>query len=98
MNAMNQLPRDENARATPEELRIVNQIFKDEGSRSAIYDELRPIIYAGIFFLLFSLPFTDVLIQSTLPIAQSRIVRLAIKTIFFMLALYTIMLACDSTR
>jgi hypothetical protein len=98
MDAFSQLPRDQNAQATPEELRIVDSIFRNEASRSAIYDEMRPIIYAGLFFLIFSLPFVDGLIAATLPIAQSRIVRLAIKTVLFMLFLYTVMLWCDPTR
>jgi len=95
---MNYLPRDDTARATPEELQIVDSLFKNQTTRNAIYEELRPIVYAGICFALLSLPFTDMIIQSVLPIAQSKIVRIAIKTILFMFALYTIMLACDPTR
>lgn len=98
MDNINRLPRDQNVQATPEELQIVDQLFRNESTRSAIYDELRPIIYAGLFFLIFSLPFVDALLVATLPIAQSRIVRLAVKTVLFMVFLYTVMLWCDPTR
>lgn len=99
MSNLRQLPYDKNAQSTPQELELVNSIFSSEESRADVYHEIRPILYSGIIFVIFSLPFIDMLISSTLPFAQgSRIVRLAIKTILFMLFLYTVILWCDPTK
>lgn len=74
------------------EINMVNTLFKQHrGKMQIIFDELKPSIFIGILFILFSLPQTDDIIKKFAPSSEKSIyILLGIKTITIIAIFYFI--------
>jgi hypothetical protein len=79
-----ELPTDESD-IVENELQVLNMIFKENPNTfKAIFKEVYDSIIVAILFIIFSLPYTDNIINSILPITNNYSFLIVIKAIFVM--------------
>lgn len=83
---IDQLPVDQSL-PTHDEINLINNIFKKEKTNiQKICAEFKDIIYIGIIYILFSIPYIDTLIHSLIPLSFTYpYILLLIKAILFMI-------------
>lgn len=88
---IDKLPID-NSSPTPQEIQIIDTLFKKEGKTiSKILEELKDIIYLAILFIVFSLPQFDNIIMNLIKTTQNSIyILIFIKAIIFIFTWYFI--------
>ena len=72
------------------ELSTLNTILNVKKKSPEEYDTLRYVMYASGIFLLLSLPFTDRILELSLPMANSWLILVGLKTIIFFIVFYII--------
>jgi hypothetical protein len=84
---------------TPEQLKIVNTLFKKENKTSlnSVFINAKDAICAGILFIIFSIPQVDTLLGSILPITTtsvyiSVVVKALIVVVLFWVIKYFILI------
>ena len=84
------LPDDSDDEIDSQELAVLNSILNVKKTSPEEYNSLKYIMFAtGIFFVL-SLPFTDRILELALPIANSWLILVGLKTIVFFIAFYIV--------
>ncbi len=91
MDYIADLPDDHNSQPTREELNTLDQLFRDENTRSELYQELRVIVYAVVLHIIFSMPFMEGVLQSAIPICRNPITCKIMKYILFGVLLWVVM-------
>lgn len=93
------LPIDDKMRQTEIELELLDSIFKHEPSALQIFfDELKEPFIVGILFLIFSLQYTDNLIQSLLPLTNNSPIFIMSSKIILIMILFWIIKHFNLTR
>ncbi len=72
------------------ELATLNTILNVKKKSPEEYDTLRYVMYASGIFVLLSLPFTDRIFELSLPMANSWLILVGLKTIIFFIVFYII--------
>ena len=84
------LPDDSDDEIDSQELAVLNSILNVKKTSPEEYNSLKYIMFAtGIFFVL-SLPFTDRILELALPIANSWLILVGLKTIVFFVTFYIV--------
>ena len=72
------------------ELDLLNKILKAKEHSPKEYDTVKYVMYATAIFTILSLPFTDRIFELALPIANSWLILVGLKTIIFFILFYII--------
>lgn len=77
---------------TPNELRIVDNLFKSEETLKIVFKEFKDAILIGVLFIIFSLPQIDTLIQKFAPVivSGSAYFMFSFKALVFVIVYYFI--------
>jgi len=70
------------------ELSILNSILKSKEKSPEEYNTIKYVMYASGIFALLSLPFTDRILELALPITNSWLILVGLKTIIFFIMFY----------
>ena len=85
------LPSDDEAVDSDTEnnsLDILNNVLNLKESSPGEYSSIKHILYATALFFILSLPFTDKILELMVPVANSWLILLAVKTIAFFCGYY----------
>lgn len=72
------------------ELAVLNSILNVKKKNPEEYNKLKYVMFASGLFLLLSLPFTDRILELALPMANSWLILVGLKTVIFFIAYYII--------
>ena len=72
------------------ELTILNNILNIKNTNPEEYNKIKYILYATAIFMVLSLPFSDRILELALPMANSWLILVGLKTVIFFLAFYII--------
>lgn len=84
------IPEDSDEEIDSNELAILNTILNVKKRSPEEYESLKYVMYATGLFMLLSLPFTDRILELALPMANSWLILVGLKTIIFFLTYYVI--------
>jgi len=72
------------------ELAILNSILNVKKKNPEEYNNLKYVMFATFIFLVMSLPFTDRILELALPMANSWLILVGLKSIIFFIIYYII--------
>jgi len=72
------------------ELAVLNSILNVKKKNPEEYNNLKYVMFATFIFLLLSLPFTDRILELALPIANSWLILVGLKTVLFFIIYYIV--------
>ena len=72
------------------ELEVLNSILNVKKKNPEEYNKLKYVLFATVLFLLLSLPFTDRILELALPMANSWLILVGLKSIIFFIAYYIV--------
>ncbi len=84
------IPDDSDADIDSSELAVLNSILNVKKHSPEEYNSLKYVMFATALFLVMSLPFTDRVLELALPMANSWLILVGLKTIIFFVAYYII--------
>ena len=84
------LPDDSEDEIDSKELAVLNSILNVKKKSPEEYNSLKYVMFATAVFLVLSLPFTDRILELALPMANSWLILVGLKTIIFFLLYYII--------
>ena len=87
---LSDIPDDSDEEIDSKELAVLNSILKVKKKNPQASDTLKYVLYATAIFLFLSLPFTDRVIELALPIANSWLILIGMKTIVFFILFYIV--------
>jgi hypothetical protein len=73
-----------------DETNILASILNTKRTNPKEYSTLKFVMFATAIFAVLSLPFTDKLLELSLPLAQSWLVLLGLKSVIFFLLFYVV--------
>nr|QBK87500.1 MAG: uncharacterized protein LCMAC201_04100 [Marseillevirus LCMAC201] len=84
------LPDDSDDEIDSTELAALNSILNIKKKSPEEYNSLKYVMYATAIFLMLSLPFTDRILELALPMANSWLILVGLKTIIFFIVYYIV--------
>jgi glucan phosphoethanolaminetransferase (alkaline phosphatase superfamily) len=87
---LDDLPLESDDEAQASDLEVLNTILTTNKKNPQEYATLKFVLYATMIFALFSMPITDRVLQLAVPMANSWLVLLGLKTIVFFVIYYII--------
>jgi len=84
------LPDDSDDEIDSQELAVLNSILNVNKKSPEEYNKLKYVMYATGIFLILSLPFTDRILELALPIANSWLILVGLKTVLFFIVFYIV--------
>ncbi len=72
------------------ELAVLNSILNVRKKSPEEYNSLKYVMFATGIFLVLSLPFTDRIFELALPMANSWLILVGLKTVIFFIAFYIV--------
>lgn len=72
------------------ELAVLNSILNVKKHSPEEYNSLKYVMFATAIFMVLSLPFTDRILELALPLAQSWLILVGLKTVIFFIAFYIV--------
>ena len=84
------LPEDSDEEIDSKELSVLNSILNVKKDSPEEYNTLKYVMFATGIFLALSLPFTDRILELALPMANSWLILVGLKTIVFFIVYYVV--------
>ena len=84
------IPEDSDEEIDSKELEVLNTILSVKKKAPDEYNNIKTIFYATAIFAILSLPFTDRILELALPMANSWLVLVGLKTVIFFILYYTV--------
>lgn len=84
------LPDDSDEEIDSDELAVLNSILNVKRDSPKEYNTIKYVMFATGIFIVLSLPFTDRILELALPIANSWLILIGLKTIIFFIAFYIV--------
>lgn len=84
------LPDDSDDEIDSKELAVLNSILNVNKKSPDEYNSLKYVMFATGIFLILSLPFTDRILELALPMANSWLILVGLKTIIFFIVYYIV--------
>ena len=82
------LPDDSDDDIDSKELAVLNSILNVKKTSPEEYNSLKYVMIATCIFMVLSLPFTDRILELALPMANSWLILVGLKTVVFFIAFY----------
>lgn len=74
-------------------MQTLNNILNVKSKSPETYSTLKYVLYATAIFVILSLPFTDRLLELSVPLASSWLILLGLKTVIFFILYYILFYA-----
>lgn len=87
---LDDLPDDSDSDIDSKELSVLNSILNVKQKSPKEYNTLKYVMFATGIFMLLSLPFTDRILELALPMAQSWLILVGLKTVIFFIVFYIV--------
>ena len=84
------LPDDSDTDIESHELAVLNGILNIKKNSPEEYNTLKYVLFATFIFFIMSLPFTDRILELALPIANSWLILVGLKTVIFFIVYYVV--------
>ena len=84
------LPYDSDEETDSRELALLNNILSINKRSPEEYNTLKYVLFATGIFIVLSLPFTDRILELAIPVTQSWLILLGLKTILFFILYYIV--------
>jgi hypothetical protein len=81
---------DSDAEIDSEELAVLNSILSVKKNSPQEYNTLKYVMYATGIFMVMSLPFIDRILELAMPMANSWLILLGLKTVIFFIFFYIV--------
>ena len=84
------LPEESDDEIDSKELAVLNSILNVKKQSPEEYNSLKYVMFATGIFLVLSLPFTDRILELALPMANSWLILVGLKTVVFFIVYYVV--------
>jgi len=81
---------DESSEIDSKELAVLNNILSTNKKSPAEYNTLKFVLFASAIFMVLSVPFTDRVLELALPMCQSWLILVGLKTMIFFIVYYIV--------
>ena len=89
---------DSDAEIDSEELAVLNSILSIKKNSPQEYNTLKYVMYATGIFMIMSLPFVDRILELAMPMANSWLILVGLKTVIFFILFYIVFYINKSTK